>query len=204
MRKQTLNFVIDTFALLTILAMISTGIVLRHMLPPGSSGRGLALWGWSRHDWGDVHFCLAVGLALLLLLHVALHWRWVCETIRGWLLARKSPPRRMSLGALTLGGSAFVVALAFLVAALVWVADANIATTQRGGGRWQGDRGRQDTGTASADRVGVRDHRTVHAGSTRDSADGRGRRNRRGWAADRAAVVVPPANTRPTPSEGGR
>jgi hypothetical protein len=203
MRKQTLNFVIDTFALLSVLAMIGTGIVLRYTLPPGSNGRGLSLWGWGRHDWGDVHFWLALGLAISLLLHVALHWRWVCETVRGWAPARESPRGRMSLGGLTLSGSAFVVALVCLVAGLVWVADANIATTQRGGGQGQGYRGGQESRMASGDRVGARDQRTVPVSPTRDSADGRGKRNRRGWATDRAAVVVPPANAGPAPSESG-
>jgi hypothetical protein len=35
-----------------------------------------------RHDWGDLHFWVSVALGVLLVIHVALHWSWVCMTVR--------------------------------------------------------------------------------------------------------------------------
>jgi hypothetical protein len=66
MRKNTVNFYVDLATLLAILAMTGTGLILKYSLPPGSGGRGLVLWGLGRHDWGGVHFWIAVGLGVLL------------------------------------------------------------------------------------------------------------------------------------------
>jgi hypothetical protein len=82
MRKNSLNFIVDLLTLLAILLMTGTGLIMYFILPAGSGGRGLVLWGLGRHDWGDIHFWSAVALAVLLVLHLALHWAWVCGTIR--------------------------------------------------------------------------------------------------------------------------
>jgi hypothetical protein len=36
----------------------------------------------NRHDWGDVHFWLAVAVGAVVLVHLALHWNWICGFIR--------------------------------------------------------------------------------------------------------------------------
>lgn len=82
MRKNTLNFVVDLLTLLAILAMVGTGLIMYYVLPAGSGGRGLVLWGLGRHDWGDIHFWASAALGGLLILHLALHWAWVCGTVR--------------------------------------------------------------------------------------------------------------------------
>jgi hypothetical protein len=82
MRKNTLNFAVDVITLLVMLTMVATGLVMKYALPPGSGGKGLMLWTLTRHEWGDVHFWLSVAIAALLVLHVLLHWAWVCGTIR--------------------------------------------------------------------------------------------------------------------------
>lgn len=82
MRKNTLNFLVDVVTLLVMLAMVCTGLVMKYALPPGSGGKGLVLWSLTRHEWGDVHFWLSVAIAALLVLHVLLHWAWVCGTVR--------------------------------------------------------------------------------------------------------------------------
>lgn len=119
MRRSTLNFVIDAVSLLVMLAMISTGLLIRYVLPPGSrGGGGLSLWGWTRHDWGDLHFWLALALGGLLLLHVALHWTWVCALIRGHAPLMSNWKRNLY-------GGAFVALTAALVGGFIWIASAN-------------------------------------------------------------------------------
>jgi len=82
MRKNTLNFLVDLGTLLAILLMIATGLILKYSLPAGSGSRGLMLWDLGRHDWGNIHFWVSVGLGVLLIAHIILHWPWVCGTIR--------------------------------------------------------------------------------------------------------------------------
>ena len=77
------NLVIDLAALLLMLGLVVTGLVIGLVLPAGSGGRGggggLELWGWGRHDWGDLHAWLSAFLGGVVLLHLVLHWRWVCK-----------------------------------------------------------------------------------------------------------------------------
>jgi len=86
-----------------LIAMILTGIVLESVLPPGTgglhrygqgSGRG---WGrhqtqldtdrsatqpstflsLRRHDWGEIHFALAIAFVICIILHLSLNWAWI-------------------------------------------------------------------------------------------------------------------------------
>ncbi|MBW7905805.1 MAG: DUF4405 domain-containing protein [Phycisphaerae bacterium] len=124
MRRNTLNFVTDTVTLLVMLSMIATGLLIRYVLPPGSrGGSGLSLWGWTRHDWGDLHFWLAVSLGALLLVHVALHWSWVCTTVKRFV--RPEAPLVCTWRRNVYGG-AFIALLAGLVGGFVWLASANV------------------------------------------------------------------------------
>ena len=80
MKRGTFNFALDCLVALAALGLIGTGIVIRFALPPGS-GRQRFLWGLSRHQWGDVHFWLAVAAVFILVVHVAIHWTWVVSIV---------------------------------------------------------------------------------------------------------------------------
>jgi hypothetical protein len=88
MRRSMLNYAVDLLTLGVILGMSWTGLVVRFVLPPGTGGRhgggggAWSLWSRTRHDWGDIHAWLAASLGVLLLLHVGLHWSWVCATTK--------------------------------------------------------------------------------------------------------------------------
>jgi heme/copper-type cytochrome/quinol oxidase subunit 2 len=120
---QTLNFITDLITLLAMVALAGTGLLLRFVLPPGSrGGHGLQLWNLTRHDWGDVHFWLSIVLGTLVVVHVALHWTWVCSLVArrvrsdGRRGGQGAPKRRM------LSGVAAVVAVTALLVVFVWVA----------------------------------------------------------------------------------
>ncbi len=88
MRRNTLNFVVDSLALISTLGMVLTGSVIRYVLPPGSDGSNCkprkTLWELSRHEWGELHFWVATVWGGLVLIHLAFHWSWVCGTINIW------------------------------------------------------------------------------------------------------------------------
>lgn len=79
MKRSTLNRITDGLAFAGFVFVVATGFLLRSLLPPGSgslhgvgTGYGAAerpvtlLWGLTRHDWGNVHFWLALGLMIVL------------------------------------------------------------------------------------------------------------------------------------------
>ncbi len=81
MKRQGVNFIVDAFALAGLVFLMATGLFLRFILPPGS-GKNLSVWGITRHEWGDVHFYIAVFIVAILSIHLALHWRWVICAIQ--------------------------------------------------------------------------------------------------------------------------
>jgi hypothetical protein len=81
MSRQLLNYIVDIASAAVMLGLIATGLIVKFVLPAGS-GSGSALWTLGRHDWGDLHFWIAVSGFVLILLHVALHWAWVCTVTR--------------------------------------------------------------------------------------------------------------------------
>jgi hypothetical protein len=150
MKRGTLNFVVDSLTFLVMLALVTSGLLVRFVLPPGS-GERRSLWTYTRHDWGDVHFWLAVALGALVLIHVALHWGWVCSVVQSWLpRARGAAPR--SSGGRNLAGAALLVAVAGLVGGLLWIAERNVVESGDGGGRQhrRGQRGALVTPAAPA------------------------------------------------------
>ena len=89
MKRSSVNFIIDAISFLNLLCLAYTGFIIKFILPPGTGGRGrLAheglgrehikeLWSISRHEWGDVHFYLAVAFVILMVVHIILHWTWI-------------------------------------------------------------------------------------------------------------------------------
>lgn len=124
MRKSMLNFFVDLLTLAVIFVMVATGLVIRFVLPPGTGGRhgegGLLLWSWGRHDWGDVHFWASVTLGALLVVHVALHWSWVC-TMVGRLL-RGADAGQLSGGRQNIYGVGFLIVVILVFGGFTWYA----------------------------------------------------------------------------------
>jgi hypothetical protein len=139
LRAQTINFVVDFVSLLVLLAIAATGLVLKYVLPPGiRGGRGLRLWDLSRHDWGDIHFWLSVTLAGLVVVHVALHWTWVCAVVARWFRSQAGNASKLSAGRRTAYGGAFLLVVAALLFGSLWLAAANTSGSDDGfhrGGR---------------------------------------------------------------------
>ncbi|MBN1824925.1 MAG: DUF4405 domain-containing protein [Candidatus Eisenbacteria bacterium] len=129
MRKNDWNFLVDAAALAALLLLLSTGILIRYVLPAGS-GHFLALWGMDRHEWGTVHFWIAVVFLALMAIHLVLHWSWIACMIR-WRPAEGAAPTarrepRVVAALLVL----FLIALLALAPFF-----GRVDETERGGGR---------------------------------------------------------------------
>jgi uncharacterized membrane protein len=101
MNRTIANIIIDIIAAFLFLGMIATGYLLRFPLPPGSN-HTLSLWGYTRHQWGDVHFWISLGLLLVLLVHLVLHWNWIVTVIgKRCHLVKTAHPSLVRSGILT-------------------------------------------------------------------------------------------------------
>lgn len=137
MKRSSLNFAVDAVTFLVMLGMIATGLLIRFVLPPGSGERRL-LWDYSRHDWGDVHFWLAVALGGIVLIHIALHWSWVCSLVSRWCLSDEGRARPKAALRRNLVGVVLLLSVMGLITGFLWVAARSVVETG-GGGRQHRD-----------------------------------------------------------------
>jgi hypothetical protein len=86
---RDLTFNSLTIAAALMIGMLATGYILRFPLPPGSN-KTFTLWGLTRHQWGDIHFWISLGLLGVILLHVCLHWQWIAISVKRRLSRTKA------------------------------------------------------------------------------------------------------------------
>ncbi len=95
-KRITVTFIVDVLAFVFFVLLVATGLLARYALPPGSGslhGMGggpsagerpiTLIWGLTRHEWGDLHFYVAVALMGVLALHLFQHWRWIAARVQG-------------------------------------------------------------------------------------------------------------------------
>lgn len=95
MKRTISNFIIDAIAFVGFVFLITTGVLMRYVLPPGS-GHYSTIWGFDRHEWGGLHFWISVVFFSLLAVHLVLHWRWIVSVVMG--RPREGSGLRVSLG----------------------------------------------------------------------------------------------------------
>lgn len=111
MRRLQFIATIDVLAFICFILLVSTGILMEYLLPPGS-GRGMMIWGMDRHAWGDIHFWVAVVFFSILVIHLFLHWQFIVRLIKG------RAPERWNLRT-ALGVVALLALIAIAVAPLL-------------------------------------------------------------------------------------
>ena len=120
MKRNTLNFWIDLISLLVMLGLIWTGLLIHYVLPPGTGGRhggqGVTLWGLGRHDYGDIHLYMALTMIGLMVIHVWLHWSWVCATVNKLLGMKATSNARRAM----YGVAILMISAALICGSLFW------------------------------------------------------------------------------------
>jgi len=124
MSRTVVNFLLDALLLAVLTAVIAVGLVVEFVFPPGTNAAGWTLWGLSYNAWSRLQFGLVSVLTLGVLVHVMLHWTWVCGVVVSKLLRRKRQPAPDD-GIRTLYGVATLIVLLTVIG--VVVAAANLA-----------------------------------------------------------------------------
>jgi hypothetical protein len=120
MKRLFDNLLVDLVAAALMIGMLATGYILRFPLPPGTN-KDLTLWGLTRHQWGDVHFWISLGLIAVILLHLCLHWQWVAISVRRKLSRTKAAP-----GSALVSGLITFLALAAVLVVFGWAAQSGV------------------------------------------------------------------------------
>ncbi len=108
MKRPNVNFAVDCLGFAGFVLLSATGVLTRYVLPPGS-GHSTTIWTLDRHEWGSIHFWLAIALLAVLAFHLFLHWRWIVTLMSG-------RPREGSGARVALGTVGLVALLALVIA----------------------------------------------------------------------------------------
>lgn len=94
MKKAKQRLLVDIFLFLLFLLVGISGLVRWFVLPEdgfryrgglGPGGTGGEIFIFPRYLWNDIHRWAAVAMALLLLIHLILNWRWIVVTLTRFL-----------------------------------------------------------------------------------------------------------------------
>lgn len=79
LRKHNQNVLIDYISFVCFGLLTMTGFLLHWRLPHGS--KNATLIGYSRHQWGEFHFWVAIAFVSGIIVHLILHLPWIKVTM---------------------------------------------------------------------------------------------------------------------------
>lgn len=108
------NFCLDAclLAMITFYGWVS--VMLRIVFPAPTAAQGWTLWGWTFDQWWDFQFGTLCAFAIAVLVHVMLHWNWVCSVLTAQILKTR---QRLDDSMQTIYGVGTLVVLLHLIAA---------------------------------------------------------------------------------------
>jgi hypothetical protein len=124
MSRSVLNFWLDATMLVVFVLLVWTSTVVRFVFPAAVSADEWTLWSWNVDQWIGIQFAILCVFVILVLLHLMLHWSWVCGIIAAHYLTREGGKKRtIDDGTRTLWGVGLLIvvlsAMAIAIAAAV-------------------------------------------------------------------------------------
>ena len=110
------NFALDFMLFLTFILLCWTASLTHFVFPSGPTGESWRLLGASVDGWRTFQFWLLAVFAIEVLVHVMLHWSWVCGVVESRVLTRAGGKRIVGDdGARTLIGVCLLAATLLLL-----------------------------------------------------------------------------------------
>ncbi len=117
-----MNWLIDAGLFISALVATITGIYFLFLPTGGYRGGRNPYYGitilFDRHTWNDLHTWFGVAMIAVVVIHLAIHWRWVVSMTKRTLCAMFTPSCRLSRGAWINVAINTTIALGFLLAAI--------------------------------------------------------------------------------------
>ncbi len=76
--RTDVNLLVDAILLLLFIALCTCSVILEFVFPARSQAGEWLLWSISFDAWSRLRFAILASLAVAVLLHLMLHWSWVC------------------------------------------------------------------------------------------------------------------------------
>jgi hypothetical protein len=122
MRKFTrtdVNFCLDAILLLLFVALCTSSVIVEFVFPPGPRAEGWFLWGKSYSEWSRYRFAILAVMAVAVLLHLMLHWSWICGVVANRLGRKKESATARDDPSRTLWGVGLLIVILNVAGAVV-------------------------------------------------------------------------------------
>lgn len=116
--RTKVNFWLDAVLLIAFMALCGVSVVLRFVFPKPTAAAGWRLWGLAYDQWVDVQFGALALIALGIMIHVMLHWTWVCGVVVNHIL-RADRRHAADDGVRTIYGVGLLIVLLNVFGALI-------------------------------------------------------------------------------------
>lgn len=109
MSRTTVNFLLDSAMLLVFLTIVFCAVVLRFVFPPATSAASWILWGASYDEWAQFQFGALCLFSFAILIHLMLHWTWICGVVSNRLTQWRAMPVRIDEASRTVYGVGLLI-----------------------------------------------------------------------------------------------
>lgn len=130
--RTDFNFCLDALLLTLFVSLCACTTIREFVFPPGPEAHGWTLWGHSYSDWSRLQFAILATMAAAVLLHVMLHWSWVCGVVQSRLGRKKAGPPARDDPRRTLWGVSLLIVVMNLVGGIVALAELTIQSPSPG------------------------------------------------------------------------
>ncbi len=117
--RTDVNFWLDTSLLVVFLALIFVTVVVRFLFPPVEDARQWSLWSLTMTEWLDVQFAILCFFTLGVVLHLMLHWTWICGVITQRVLWRQRKGYTWDDGMRTIFGVGLMIVILNVLGGLI-------------------------------------------------------------------------------------
>mgnify|MGYP003331728971 CR=1 FL=1 len=127
--RALVNFAMDMLLLLLSVVLSLVSVIVQFVFPPGVSAKGWHLWGLNFGQWCGLQFGLLSVLGFGIVVHVMLHWTWICSVLARQILGQRDVPDN---GLRTVYGVALLIGLLMTGAIFIGLAMISIQMPPQG------------------------------------------------------------------------
>jgi len=109
---SAINFWLDALLLAILVSFVWVAAVLRFVFPAPTTAAGWKLYGWTYDQWSDFQFACLCIMGMAVLIHVMMHWNWVCSVLTVHVLKTKN---RIDDGMQTIYGVGVLIVLLHVI-----------------------------------------------------------------------------------------
>ncbi|HRX85430.1 MAG TPA: DUF4405 domain-containing protein [Phycisphaerae bacterium] len=123
LNRAATNFLLDALALIVLVGVLWTRIVAFWIVPlPADGVAPVRLWGLNHRGWDLVNFWATMGFAVVVLVHLILHWTWISQFVHQRIKRMTRSKGVLDSGTQTVYGVGFMIAVFVVAGGLLAVA----------------------------------------------------------------------------------